>query len=338
MTLVATYFLILVGGIVRSTGSGMGCPDWPKCFGSWIPPTSESQLPENYKQYYVNYRHEKNMRFASYLDILGFREKANMLRSDKSISEETGFNAFKTWTEYLNRLTGSLIGIFVIINLAASIPLRKTNKKLFIFSILLLFIVVFQGWIGSVVVSTNLVPWMVTVHMLLAMIIVAIIIYLIYLSRKNEINDRIMVAPRPVIKIIVIISIILLGIQVSLGTQVREVIDSISMSLNFQDRSTWLTRAGTAFLVHRSFSLVILISQGIIIYYLLKMPVRDNILLRFAGLLLIFTLLEVILGAIMAYAGLPAIIQPVHLLIAILVFGIQFVFVLITQHKKTMTV
>ena len=79
-----TLKLILAGGIVRATGSGMGCPDWPKCFGRWIPPTEFSQLPSNYREIY-----------------------------GAKLKGEVEFNAVKTWIEYANRLLGVLVGFFV---------------------------------------------------------------------------------------------------------------------------------------------------------------------------------------------------------------------------------
>ncbi len=97
-TVIVLYFLIMVGGVVRSTGAGMGCPDWPKCFGSWIPPTEVSQLPLNYKEIY------------------GAKLKGEVI-----------FNPVKTWIEYVNRLFGVFTGIMIFVTLACFNSLFK-NK------------------------------------------------------------------------------------------------------------------------------------------------------------------------------------------------------------------
>ena len=88
ITLLAVYVLILVGGIVRSTGSGMGCPDWPKCFGNWVPPISAEELPDNYQEIYAAKRMAKNEKFASYLMAFGMDDTANEMMNDESITEE----------------------------------------------------------------------------------------------------------------------------------------------------------------------------------------------------------------------------------------------------------
>src|SRR5687768_2016972 len=113
-TLIAVYILILVGGVVRSTGSGMGCPDWPKCFGNWVPPQSVRDLPQNYKEIYADHRDKKNKKFAKYLQVIGLNDTANKLLNDESVRHEADFNPVKTWIEYFNRITGVLIGFFII--------------------------------------------------------------------------------------------------------------------------------------------------------------------------------------------------------------------------------
>jgi cytochrome c oxidase assembly protein subunit 15 len=328
ITVVAVYFLILVGGIVRSTGSGMGCPDWPKCFGSVIPPTAVEQLPENYQEIYLEKRLAKNERFVATLSKLGFNETANQLANDKSIQVEEEFNATKTWIEYINRLIGVVIGLLILATLLKSFSLWSQDKWITITAFLSLVLVAFTGWIGSIVVSTNLLAWMITVHMLLALALVAVLLYshrraARLLATKQVTNPM----PRKIFGLLLVASILML-IQVILGTQVREGIDRVSFAMGNMLREEWVGKVGLVFLVHRSFSLVLLALHVLYFVWAFKFSPRHSALTYWNQVLLLLILLEIVSGMGMAYFGAPAFLQPVHLLFGSMILGVQFILIL----------
>lgn len=332
-TLFAVYFLILVGGIVRSTGSGMGCPDWPKCFGSYVPPTDISQLPEDYKDYYANYRHERNVRFAKYLNWLGMEEKADRIVNDPAIREEADFNVYKTWTEYINRLIGAIIGLLIFATMIGSFAYWKEDRVVTIIAVLNFIAVGFQGWIGSIVVSTNLVPWMITVHMIIALIIVLLLIYLNFRIRRKSLQVSGAVKTRGLIALSVI-CLAALGIQIILGTQVRETIDVIAAELSFALRETWISRTGMAFLVHRSFSIVLLLLHAWLLYLVFKNKHHSSLVRNIGKYVILLLVIETVSGVIMAYFGIPPFIQPLHLLLSTVSFGVLYYLYLIIINSK----
>lgn len=307
-TLVAVYFLVLVGGVVRSTGSGMGCPDWPKCFGQWVPPTSVSQLPSDYKQQYANYREKKNQKFALYLSIIGLQESSKMILEDKAILVEADFNATKTWVEYVNRLVGAAIGLLIIALFVVSWGTRKTSPKIFYGSLAALILVVLQGWFGSIVVSTHLTSWTVTLHMFLAMLLIALLVWLMVRSGQEK-----FLAVTGV-RIWLTAGMLALLVQTFLGTQVRGTLDRLALSL---DRDYWIANAGFDFIAHRSFSWVVILSQVGLWLKFRKTTAEKS--LTVVPFLLILT--SLITGACMAYFAVPAFLQPIHLLLAMVTFG-----------------
>ncbi len=333
ITLVAVYFLILVGGIVRSTGSGMGCPDWPKCFGSYIPPTDVSQLPEDYKEFYADYRHQKNIRFAKYLNFFGMPDKAEQIVTDSSILVESDFNVYKTWTEYMNRLVGATIGLLIFATLIGSVSYWKEDRTVFYLSLFTFITVGFQGWIGSIVVSTNLMPWIITVHMILALVIVLQLIYLNFRIRRN-VQGGTSGADLKLVISLTVLCLITMGVQIILGTQVREAIDRVAAELSFALRETWVSKTGISFLVHRSFSLLILGLHAWLLYAVMKNKQQNSFVKSIGKYVVLLILLEIISGMVMAYFGIPPFIQPIHLLLSTLIFGVLYYMYLVIISSK----
>jgi cytochrome c oxidase assembly protein subunit 15 len=319
ITIIAVYLVILAGGIVRSTGSGMGCPDWPKCFGNWIPPKDESGIPSNYKEVYSEKRKLKNIKLASYLRMLNFNEAAEKIENDQSIYKEESFNATKTYIEYANRLVGVMIGIFIFLVLIYSIPFLKTDSILFYLSLVAFILVGFQGWLGSIVVSTNLLPFTITLHMALALVLVCLLIYIIVRSQKETIREVSSKNMKPLLIFLLIITFV----QIITGTQVREEVDAISSNMNYTGRHLWIGQLGEIFHFHGLFSMVLLSAHAYLLYILLKVY-KKGILFN-SGIFLIGLLVaELIFGLTLSRGDMPASIQPLHMLFASLIFGVQF--------------
>lgn len=335
ITLIVTLLLILAGGIVRSTGSGMGCPDWPKCFDQYVPPTSVSQLPAGYEHKYVAERIAKNERFAKTLDRFGKKELANSIRHDQSILRPESFNAAKTWTEYINRLMGAVTGFLLLALAVYSFTYRKSARRIVVLSIANLIIVGFQAWLGSIVVSTNLMPWVVTVHMLLALVILGILVYTYNYAKQLHQQATVVVAKVGWLKMLMVLAIVLSLLQIVLGTEVREAIDAISKNLMYTNRDSWVDKVGDVFSYHRDLAMLVLV-LNIVIYKLVKDRFNGKATALLVANAIAFTLIiQIATGLLLSNFALPPYAQALHILFSTLLFSLQYYLFLLVYRTHT---
>jgi cytochrome c oxidase assembly protein subunit 15 len=305
ITLAAVYFLILVGATVRASGAGMGCPDWPTCFGQWIPPTSEAQLPDNYQQIYAD---------------LGYAD--------------TRFNVVKTWTEYANRLVGVTIGFLIFVTAIFSWSCRTHDPWIFRASVAAFLMVGFQGWLGAQVVSSNLLPGMITLHMLMALAIVAALLFGLAQARRGIMAAQPLGSLDPRFRGWLYTVLVLTVIQVAMGTQVREMTDMIARSQGEELRSSWIQFMPWFFYVHRSFSAVVLFANLWLVYMLINTIGWQHSLTKFTVAMVAVITMAIASGATLGHLGMPALVQPAHLLAASALFGLQFMIWMGYRHSR----
>lgn len=306
LTIFAVYCVILAGGIVRASGAGMGCPDWPTCFGQLIPPTTEAQLPGNYHEIYA---------------ARGY--------------QNTTFNPLKTWTEYSNRLIGATTGLLVMLTAWSSRKYLKDDKGIFYLSASVLLLIGFQGWLGSAVVASNLKPLMITLHMLLALFIVALLIYAIARSQKpllQALNWSGPLAAR--FDILLKLAMAMTLFQVAMGTQVREAVDFIANGQTGLGREYWRESFPMIFYVHRSFSSLILFTNLWLAWKLIQQFDTPVLIRKIAYLVSGLIVTAILAGVSLDRLGFPAIAQPIHLLMANLIFGAQFFLYICIEYSR----
>ena len=244
---ICVEILIFVGAAVRATGSGLGCPDWPFCYGCWVPPTSAEDID------------------FTKLDLEKFRAKATRHgRDPATITGETlmaEFDPVATWVEYFNRLTSLPVGISITALVIASLgQWRERRRGVFFASLAAFALVLLNAWLGARVVFSGLKPGTITLHMALAILLQCVLVYVAWRGTAQPWN--IVHAAGNVRKVWhwALLLFVLVVTEGVMGSQVREMTDELAKQHLGQSRASWVgeLEQTIVYLVHRSFSWLIL--------------------------------------------------------------------------------
>jgi cytochrome c oxidase assembly protein subunit 15 len=300
-TTAITYLLILVGGLVRASGAGLGCPDWPRCFGGWIPPMSAADLPPQF--------------------------------------DASQFNPTLMWTEYLNRVLGMAVGFFILATMVSAWRHHRRDPRILWTSIAALLLTGFQGWLGGRVVAHELAAWIVTVHMIVALVIVQMLLYVTV--RSLDVRRAGALAPADpatakavALRTSLVLLILLTLIQIALGTQVRGGVDAALDAGTA--RSAALATVGTLDYLHRDMAIAVLLGAILLTLWLFTRspePGARSPQLRWSYAILALAAIQVAIGGVMAYVSLLPAAQVLHLTIASLLLGAETVLLLLSWRQ-----
>ena len=313
--------LLFVGAVVRATGSGLGCPDWPFCYGCWVPPTKAEDID------------------FSKINLEKFRAKAARLGRDPATitveSLKQGFDPVATWVEYINRLTSLPVGVSVLAMLAASVgEIRRKRLRVFVASLAAFLLVLINAWLGAKVVLSGLKPGIITLHMALAVLLLCVLVYAAWRGRAEPwtlkpAGQQTLVKVRRV-AFVLLAFVIIEGVM---GSQVREMTDELALRHAGEKRELWVGELEHTwvYLVHRSFSWLIL---GTALWFGKQ---AKRILGRLSWLergIVGIVLAQMVLGIILAHVGIVRVVQILHIGLSSLLVSGLFLWLLGSQQRS----
>lgn len=296
--LVSVMVLIFVGAIVRVSGAGLGCPDWPTCWGCLIPPWKKDQVD------------------LSRIDFEKFQAKAERLgRDPESVTPERileSFNPVHTWTEFVNRLFSLPVGLFTLATFIAASMRRGRRGAVFWAAFGSLLLVLVNAWLGARVVYSGLKPGIITLHMALAMLLMALLVFTAWAGGERRWRIGLQ---GPAAKWARLAIVVLLAVTVAegvLGSQVREITDQLKIERGGAPRSEWIGQLeGTIlYLAHRSFSWVILAVA--VVHFLTARRARSGVTGPVERMILGVVLAQMVLGLIMSQVAIHPLVQVLH--------------------------
>ena len=288
ISIILLIVLIFAGAIVRVTGSGLGCPDWPTCWGQLIPPTQVDQVDREKLE----------------ADIPRFKKSAERFgRDPESITVDSllgKFDGTQTWIEFVNRLLALpvLLANFILM----IVCIRSQNLQRY--GIISFALVIVSALTGIVVVASGLHAGVVTIHMALAFLQLFVLTYILWAGGSKE-SSRPLIrgASRP--QVMILLACVM--IEWALGSQIREVTDRLMMERGVDSRASWIDEISDSwvYVIHRSFSWSILIAALWLGYLVGWKGFVPRLILSVVGALMV-------MGLILSTSGIHAIVQVLH--------------------------
>ncbi|UCD62871.1 MAG: COX15/CtaA family protein [Candidatus Zixiibacteriota bacterium] len=292
---IATYLLIFTGGLVRVSGAGLGCPDWPRCFGRWLPPTSVEQLPP---------------------DI-----------------DPAQFNFVLAWIEYGNRLLGMLVGLLILITAIWALNNFRRNPHIVIPAVAAAVLTAIEGWQGSVVIASHLQPLVVSVHTVLALVIAGLMVYLTAEAYRQEKKPAVEVPPGTSrwLAILWLVAVV----QVVLGTQMRQTLEVLREQYPLMAAGGWVTRMGVLNHAHMTLGVLLAAFSLTVALSLWKFRDRfPPLLIQSVAWFVVLALAQLLSGLLFVFFEITPLIQVFHLWLAGLFVGVCLMLYAMTKQRQ----
>lgn len=321
LALVSVLVLIFVGAIVRVSGAGLGCPDWPTCWGCLIPPWKKEQVD------------------LSRIDFERFQAKAERLgRDPESVTPERildSFNPVHTWTEFVNRLFSLPVGLFTLATFIGATIRYRRRGAVFWAAFASLLLVLFNAWLGARVVYSGLKPGVITLHMAAAMLLMATLVFTAWAAGGER---RWRIAPgAPGVAWARLAIVILLVVTVTegvLGSQVREMTDQMKADRGGAPRAEWIGQLEQTwvYLVHRSFSWLILAAA--VFHFLAARRTRGGRTGLTEKVILGVVLTQMVLGLIMSQVVIHPAVQVLHVGLSSVLLCVEVLWFLASRARE----
>jgi cytochrome c oxidase assembly protein subunit 15 len=174
-----TFVVVVVGAYVRLSDAGLGCPDWPGCYGQISVPSHEN---------------------------------------DKALAQQAypkkPLETAKAWKEMVHRYLAGILGILIFAILVSAIKkYKKADSRLLLIPVLLAGMVILQASLGMWTVTLLLKPAIVTAHLIGGMVILSLLVWHA-LQQYNTGNNA---TENSKFKMFALLGLLLLVVQIILG-------------------------------------------------------------------------------------------------------------------------